>query len=264
MSSEAIGIFDSGIGGLTVLQSVTRLLPRESLIYLGDTARAPYGPKSAETVTEYALDNARFLADKGIKLLVVACNTVSAVALDALRARHPIPVIGVVEPGARAAAESTRNGRVGVVGTEATIASGAYSRALRAYRPDVEVYTRACSVFVSLAEEGWTENEVARETAALYLASLATSGIDTLVLGCTHYPLLKGVIGAYLGPGVTLVDSAEATARAVKEGLAERGLLRREGQGRTSFFVTDAPERFVRVGHRFLGRPVDSAVRIER
>jgi glutamate racemase len=264
VSSEAIGIFDSGIGGLTVLQSVARLLPRESLIYLGDTARAPYGPKSAETVTEYALDNARFLADKGIKLLVVACNTVSAVALDALRARHPIPVIGVVEPGARAAAASTRNGRVGVVGTEATIASGAYSRALRAHKPDVEVYTRACSVFVSLAEEGWTENEVARETAALYLASLATSGIDTLVLGCTHYPLLKGVIGAYLGPGVTLVDSAEATARAVKEGLVEHDLLRREGQGRTSFFVTDAPERFVRVGHRFLGQPVDSAVRIER
>ena len=146
MSSEAIGVFDSGIGGLTVLQSVARLLPRESLIYLGDTARAPYGPKSAETVTEYALDNAGFLADKGIKLLVVACNTVSAVALDALRERHPIPVIGVVEPGARAAAESTRNGRVGVVGTEATIASGAYSRALRAHRPDVEVYTRACSV----------------------------------------------------------------------------------------------------------------------
>jgi glutamate racemase len=264
VSSEAIGIFDSGIGGLTVLQSVARLLPRESLIYLGDTARAPYGTKSAEAVTECAIDNASFLTDKGVKLLVVACNSASAVALDALRERHSVPVIGVVEPGARAAVETTRNGKVGVVGTEATIASGAYSRALRAHRSSVEVYTRACPLFVALAEEGWTENEVAERTAALYLTSLATSGIDTLILGCTHYPLLKGVIGAFLGPAVTLVDSAEATARVVQACLAERDLLRQDGEGRTSFFVTDAPERFVRVGERFLGQRVDSAVRLER
>jgi len=264
VSSEAIGIFDSGIGGLTVLQSVARLLPRESLIYLGDTARAPYGTKSAETVTEYALDNASFLTDKGVKLLVVGCNSASAVALEALRARHAVPVIGVVEPGARTAAETTRNGKIGVVGTEATIASGAYSRALRAQRPSVEVYTRACPLFVPLAEEGWTDNEVAARTAALYLTSLATSGIDTLILGCTHYPLLKGVIGAFLGPAVTLVDSAEATAHVVQQCLAERDLLRQDGEGTTSFFVTDAPERFVRVGERFLGQRVESAVRMER
>lgn len=264
MSSDAIGIFDSGIGGLTVVHSVTRLLPHERLIYLGDTARAPYGTKSAETVTGYALDNADFLVDKGIKLLVVACNSASAVALEALTARHDLPVVGVVEPGARAAAESTRNGKVGVIGTEATIASGAYSRALRSIRPDLEVYTRACPLFVPLAEEGWVENEVARRAVALYLASLTASGIDTLILGCTHYPLLKGVIGDFLGPKVTLVDSAEAAARVVGERLAEYGLLRREGEGGTSFFVTDVPDRFVRVGGRFLGERLESAVRIER
>jgi len=264
VSSDAIGIFDSGIGGLTVLHSVARLLPHERLIYLGDTARAPYGTKSAETVTGYALDNADFLVDKGIKLLVVACNSASAVALDALTARHDLPVVGVVEPGARVAANSTRNGKVGVIGTEATIASGAYTRALRALRGDLEVYTRACPLFVPLAEEGWVENEVARQTVALYLASLATSRIDTLILGCTHYPLLKSVIGSFLGPAVTLVDSAEATAQVVNERLSEYGLLRRTGEGGTSFFVTDVPDRFVRVGRRFLGEGLESAVRIER
>jgi glutamate racemase len=264
VSSDAIGIFDSGIGGLTVLHCVARLLPHERLIYLGDTARAPYGTKSAETVREYAFDNADFLVDKGIKLLVVACNSASAVALDALKARYALPVVGVVEPGARAAAESTRNGKIGVIGTEATIASGAYSRALRALKADLEVYTRACPLFVPIAEEGWVDNEVARQTVALYLASLATSGIDTLILGCTHYPLLKDAIGSFLGPTVTLVDSAEAAARVVSERLGEHGLLRRTGEGGTSFFVTDVPERFVRVGWRFLGERIESAVRIER
>jgi glutamate racemase len=264
VSTDAIGIFDSGIGGLTVLHSVSRLLPHERLIYFGDTARAPYGTKSAETVREYAFDNADFLVDKGIKLLVVACNSASAVALDALTARHDLPVIGVVEPGARAAVESTRNGKVGVIGTEATIASGAYSRALRGLRADVEVYTRACPLFVPLAEEGWVDNEVARSAVALYLASLATSGIDTLILGCTHYPLLKDVIGSFLGPAVVLVDSAEATARVVGERLSREGLLRSNGEGGTSFFVTDVPDRFVRVGRRFLGERLESAVRIER
>jgi glutamate racemase len=264
VSADAIGIFDSGIGGLTVLHSLVRLLPDEQLIYLGDTARAPYGTKSAETVTEYALDNARFLVEKGVKLLVVACNSASAVALEALASRYHLPVVGVVEPGARAAARSTRNGKVGVIGTEATIASGAYSRALRKCRADLEVYTRACPLFVPLAEEGWVDNEVTRQTTALYLASLAKSGIDALVLGCTHYPLLKEAIRRFLGPDVTLVDSAEATAQVVHERLGEDGLLRKSGPGGTSFFVTDVPDRFVRVGSRFLGDRIESAVRIER
>jgi glutamate racemase len=261
---DAIGIFDSGIGGLTVLHSLARLLPHERVIYLGDTARGPYGTKSAETVTKYAFENTDFLLDKGIKLLVVACNSASAVALDALQARYALPVVGVVEPGARAAVARTRNGKIGVIGTEATIASGAYSRALRALRPDLEVYTRACPLFVPLAEEGWLDNEVARQTTGLYLASLATSGIDTLILGCTHYPLLAGTIAEVLGPEVALVDSAEATAHAVEARLDERGLRACTGAGGASFFVTDVPERFVRVGQRFLGARVESAVRIER
>jgi glutamate racemase len=261
---DAIGIFDSGIGGLTVLHSLARLLPHEQLIYLGDTARGPYGTKSAETVTKYSFENADFLIDKGIKLLVVACNSASAVALEALKEHCDVPVVGVVAPGARAAAAKTRNGKVGVIGTEATIGSGAYSRALRRCRPDVEVYTRACPLFVPLAEEGWVDNDIARQTAALYLASLATSGIDTLILGCTHYPLLAGTIGEFLGAGVALVDSAEATAEEVRDHLVQHGLARSAGRGGASFFVTDVPERFVRVGQRFLGERVESAVRIER
>jgi glutamate racemase len=186
------------------------------------------------------------------------------VALDTLAARLPVPVVGVIEPGAAAALARTRSGRVGVIGTDATIASGAYTRALRARRPALEVYTRACPLLVPLAEEGWTDGPIARGVADTYLASLRTSGIDTLVLGCTHYPLLKPVIADVMGAGVTLVDSAEETARAVAAALTERGLARAGGAGATSFFVTDVPDRFVRIGQRFLGARVASAVRVER
>jgi len=261
---DAIGIFDSGVGGLTVMHELVEALPAESFVYLGDTGRYPYGNKSPETVTRYSLENASFLVDKGIKLLVVACNAASSVALDALRAECRVPVIGVIEPGAKAAATSSVNGRVGVIGTEVTIASGAYTRALKRLRPRLEIYTRACPLFVPLAEEGWTDNEVATATIGLYLGSLQKSGIDTLILGCTHYPLLKRAIGDFLGKGVRLVDSAEETAREVRETLRDNGLLRRRGRGATSFFVTDVPDRFVKVGRRFLGERVESAVRIER
>jgi len=264
LRERAVGIFDSGIGGLTVVKSIWRLLPRETLIYMGDTARTPYGTKSGEVVRRYSFENADFLIDKNVKLLVIACNTSSALAIDALRAKYDIPVIGVIEPGARAAAEATRNGKVGVIATEATIASGSYTRALRSLRPDLEIYTRACPLFVPLAEEGWLDNRVARATADLYLGSLRRSGIDTLILGCTHYPLLREVIAATMGPSVQLVDSATATAAVVRDTLAEQGIARRRGQGTACFFVSDAPERFVKVGSRFLGAQVDSAVRIER
>jgi glutamate racemase len=259
-----IGIFDSGVGGLTVVQRLLEALPSEDLLYLGDTARHPYGTKSAAVVTSYAEENTRFLIDKGVKLIVVACNSASAVALDALRARFDVPIVGVIEPGARAAIAATQNRKVGVIGTEATIASGSYTRALRALDPGLEIYTRACPLFVPLAEEGWVENEVAREAATLYLASLRQSRVDTLILGCTHYPLLARTIGAALGPEVRLVDSAEETAREVAALLGERGIARDGGTGATSFFVTDVPDRFVRIGGRFLGTAVDSAVRIER
>lgn len=260
----AIGIFDSGVGGLTVLHAVLGALPNEHLIYFGDTGRYPYGSRSAEIVTRYAVESADFLIERSLKLLVIACNTATAAALETLRAHAPVPVIGVVEPGVRAAVRATRNGRIGVIGTEAVIGSGAYTRGLRAHNPKLELFTRACPLFVPLAEEGWTEGAVARAVAETYLASLARSGIDTLILGCTHYPLLKSLIAEVMGPAVTLVDSAEETAREVAARLDADGGVRAAGPGSTSFFVTDAPDRFVRIGQRFLGARVESAVRIER
>jgi glutamate racemase len=261
---KAIGIFDSGIGGLTVLQQVARLLPHETLMYLGDTARSPYGTKSSDVVRVYSCENADFLLERGLKMLVIACNTASAVALDLLRERYEIPVVGVIDPGARAAVRRSKNGHIGVIGTEATIASGAYTQALRELDPEVEVYSRACPMFVPLVEEGWVDNEVARGAVARYLRSLKQSAIDTLVLGCTHYPLLKKCIAEFLGAQVGLVDSAEETAKVVKATLLSYGLLRRKGNGGASFFVTDVPDRFVKVGTRFLGEQIESAVRIER
>jgi glutamate racemase len=260
---RAIGIFDSGIGGLTVVRALRKLLPSESFIYLGDTGRYPYGTKSADVVLRYSFENTEFLVEKGVKLLVVACNTSTAVALEALQARYDVPVIGVIEPGAQAAARATRNRKVGVIATEGTIRSGQYTRALRRLRSDLEIYTRACPLFVHLAEEGWVDNEVAHLAARNYLSSLAQSGIDALILGCTHYPLLRTVIRDTLGRGVRLIDSGVVTAVAVDEALRAGG-LRRSGRGGTgSFFVTDAPERFMKVGARFLGTPLD-AVQIER
>jgi glutamate racemase len=263
-ADRPIGVFDSGVGGLTVAHALLEALPNEDLLYLGDTGRQPYGTKSAETVTRYSLENVDFLLARDVKLIVVACNSASAVALEAVRERAGVPVVGVIEPGAQAAVARSRSRRVGVIGTEATIGAGAYSRALHRLDPGLELFTRACPLLVPLAEEGWTEGEVALAVARVYLASLVRSGIDVLILGCTHYPLLAGVLGEVMGPAVTLVDSAEETARAVAGVLAEHGLARTDGPGAASFFVTDVPDRFVRIGRRFLGARVESAVRIER
>ena len=259
-----IGLFDSGIGGLTVLQQIIEKLPRENTVYLGDTARSPYGTKSVETVLRYSFENADFLLQKGVKLVVVACNTSTAVALAALEENLTVPVVGVIEPGARGALKKTRNKRVGVIGTEGTIQSGAYTQALKRLDPKVEVYSRACPLFVPLVEEGWLDNEVVERTVESYLASLKKSGIDTLILGCTHYPLLKKAIRKFMGREVRLVDSAEETADEVSALLQKRSLEREKGKGSASFFVTDVPDRFIKVGRRFLGERVDSAVRIER
>lgn len=254
-----IGIFDSGVGGLTVQRAVLDAVPGADTLYLGDTARVPYGTKSAETVTQYSLRNARFLVQRGIDLLVVACNTASAVALPALRAELSVPVIGVVEPGARVAARASRSGSIGVIGTQGTVSSGAYQAAIRRERPSAQVTARACPLFVPLAEEGWTdpEDEVVRGVARRYLAPLREAGVDTLVLGCTHYPLLAGAIAAEL-PGVTLVDSAAAVAAEVRASFG--GPPRAAAH---AFFVTDAPEKFLGVAGRFLGRPVTSAEHVD-
>ena len=251
---RSIGIFDSGVGGLTVLLEIMLALPQEDTLYFGDTARVPYGTKSPETVTRYAGEIASFLIKRDIKLLVVACNTASAVALPTLKRQLSIPVVGVIEPGARRAVEVTRSGRIGVIGTAATIRSSAYTRAIKRLKADAEVLTRACPLFVPLAEEGWTDNQVARLTAQTYLQELKEAAVDTLVLGCTHYPLLKPMIADVLGSGVTLVDSAEETARTVAAILADKRLLRPLAEkGYHSYYVSDVPAGFVRVGNRFLG-----------
>ena len=262
--TRPIGVFDSGIGGLTVLKALVEALPAEDFIYLGDTARLPYGTKSSEIIVRYSRENTEFLLAKGIKMLVVACNTSSAVALDEIARHTVVPVVGVIEPGAQAAVKASATGKIGVIGTEATIASGAYTHAIQNLRPRAEIYTRACPMLVPLVEEGWTDNDIAGRIVAHYLESLKASGIDTLLLGCTHYPLLRAIFGRVLGPAVSIVDSATATATAVRQRLKALKLARPHGSGTQSFFVTETPERFVRVGRRFMGPQVESAVRIER
>ena len=251
-NSPPIGIFDSGVGGLTVFREIARALPHESLIYLGDSARVPYGTKSPETVTRYALQAAAHLLDRGIGMLVVACNTATAAALPSLQATLPVPVIGVVEPGARAAVERTR-GRVGVIATEGTVKSHAYTKAIHAIDPRIEVIESPAPLFVPLAEEGWANTHVAREVAEIYLEPLIDAGIDTLVLGCTHYPILRGTIEQVVGGAVAIVDSAETTAHTVA---AARPPVP-DGEPEYTFLVTDAEERFRRVASEFLGREVE-------
>jgi len=259
---RAIGIFDSGVGGLTVFKEIAHLLPGENLIYLGDTARVPYGTKSVTTVRRYALEAAEFLVDQGVKLLVVACNTASAVALPALRERFQLPVIGVIEPGARRAAES-QNRRIGVIGTAGTINSDRYPEAIHALLPDAQTTSVACPLFVPLAEEGWAEHEIARLTAVEYLQPLLAAKIDTLVLGCTHYPLLRNTLQKVLGTGVIMVDSAEETAKSVQQLFRQQGLANPEHGGRRDFFVTDVPTRFEHVGQAFLGADLGKVEQVQ-
>ena len=254
-----IGIFDSGVGGLTVARRLIEVFPRESFLFLGDTARLPYGTKSPETVRRYSLANVRFLLSRGVKFLIVACNTASALALPEIEAESDVPVVGVVLPGAEAAARIARR-RVGIIATEATIASGAYERAIRSHHPEIEVLSRACPLFVPLAEEGWTDNAVAAATAEAYLAPFRSEGIEALVLGCTHYPLLKDVIARTL-PGIPLVDSAAAACDAIRPLLTPAG--RNESETEYHVCVTDTAARFERVAERFLGRPVGRLEHVE-
>jgi glutamate racemase len=253
-----IGVFDSGIGGLTVVRELMRQLPDESIIYFGDTARVPYGPKSPDTVRRYSREIADYLGGEGVKAIVVACNTATAHALPTLREEVPLPVVGVVEPGARAAVRATTTGRIGVIGTAGTIASGAYERAIRAIAPNACIAARACPLFVPLVEEGWLDTDATRLIAHEYLEPLETEGIDTLVLGCTHYPLLKPMLARELGAGVRLIDSAEETAAETARTLDERQLRASSGTPRTlRFIASDAPEQFLRVGQRFLGTAIE-------
>src|SRR5215468_9335290 len=273
MSSLPIGIFDSGVGGLTVLRAVRKRLPHENVIYLGDTARVPYGMKSRKTIERYAVEDAGFLMRKGVKTLVIACNTISAMARERLRAEFKVPLLSVLGPGARMAARVTRTGRIGVIATEATVESGAYERAIREASRDrkVEIFSRACPLFVPLVEEGETDTQIAYLVAEQYLAPLREKRIDTLVLGCTHYPLLKSVINATIGATgggrVALVDSAEATAEETAQLLERHGLLNHSSvataAGASRFYVTDAAGRFHRIAERILEEPLDYLEAVE-
>lgn len=256
-----IGVFDSGIGGLTVLKALAEAMPGESFLYLGDTARLPYGTKSAKSVTRYALQTTALLYRRGIKLLVIACNTATAVSLEALREAYPgLPVIGVIRPGAEAACRASVNGRIGVIGTESTINGRSYEREILRIRPEVQVFGTPCPLFVSLAEEGWCDGPIAELTARRYLEGMIRdTDMDTLVLGCTHFPALSATIAQVVGPNIRLVDSARTTARFVRDVLARLNLQAASAKGALTFLATDGAERFARVGGVFLHAPLSPA-----
>lgn len=256
-----IGVFDSGIGGLTAVRELLRQLPHESVVYFGDTARLPYGNKSQETVTRFSLEIASFLVRQNVKCLVVACNTASSHALDTLRARYDLPIVGVIDPAAKAAVAASPHGLVGVVGTLATVGSHAYVEAIRRIAPGANVLSRACPLFVPLVEEGWLDHRVTRLVAEEYLAELRAAHLESLILGCTHYPLLAPLLHELMGPEVTLVDSGAEAARATAQLLAERGQLAPDAGARGPqhhFFLSDEPRRrsFGKVAQSFLGRPL--------
>jgi len=260
-----IGVFDSGVGGLTVIRSLLSLLPNEKFIYVGDTARVPYGTKSPETVRRYALEIAGFLLKSQVKMVVAACNTVSALAMDKLRLFLPVSVLGVIEPGARAALAASKHRRVGVIGTEATVRSRAYQQAINRLDDSIKVFSSPCPLFVPLVEEGWLGHAVTKQVAAQYLSPLLAKKIDTLVLGCTHYPLLKPVIQRVAGPGVELIDSADETAKAVRSRLEQDGLLLPPSRkrGGAEFFSSDDPAKFMFLGQKFLGSALRGVERIQ-
>lgn len=262
--TNPIGFFDSGIGGLTVVKAVSHLLPNENIVYFGDTARVPYGSKSNDTVIEYSIQAANFLLRKNIKLMVVACNTASSVALKELKRFLTIPVIGMIEPGSKLALRESRNGKIGVIGTNATINNKAYSQELKKLNPKLKVFEKACPLFVPIAEEGWTDHKATELIAKEYLTELKSKKIDSLVLGCTHYPILADVIQKVMGKSVKLVDSGTPAAHLVEEYLNGRGLRNISNQiGKREFYVSDIPSKFREIAERFLGRKITHLHKVE-
>ena len=259
-----IGVFDSGIGGLTVAKSLFEILPNENIIYLGDTARLPYGTKSKETVIKYSIEITKFLLNKNVKMVVVACNTASSVALQYLRKLSAVPVVGVIKPGSRAAISLTKNCNIGVIGTLGTIQSFAYKTQIHKYERDINVFSKACSLFVQLAEDGWTDNKIAELIAEEYLNEFKKLKIDTLILGCTHYPILKNTITKVLGKKIKLIDSGEEAAKEVKRLLVQHQILNpQKGPGRHKFYVTDFQKKFKEISERFLGQPIHDVKKIK-
>jgi len=261
---KPVGVFDSGIGGLTVVKRIASTIPNEDIVYFGDTARVPYGSKSNSTVIEYSIQDAKFLINKNVKAIVVACNTSSSIALKELRKQFNMPVIGMIEPGAKYALKETRNGRIGVIGTRATISNKAYSTEINKLNPDVEVFEKACPLFVPLAEEGWIKHKATYDIAEEYLKELREKKIDTLVLGCTHYPILSEVIQEVIGKNVKLIDSGISSAEAVKFELDRIGLnTNKHSPGNQEYFVSDIPAKFKEVAELFLGREVSQVKKLD-
>ncbi len=252
MDNRKIGVFDSGLGGLTVVREMQKLMPEESVVYFGDIARLPYGSKSKETITEFSHQIMRFLLKHDVKAVIIACGTASANALEDLQKTYDLPITGVVEPGAREAARTTRNGRIGITGTEATIRSGAYDRLLTGLDPQIEVYSKACPLFVPLVEEGWFKDEITRSVVQRYLTELKQQQVDTLVLGCTHYPLLKRLIGEEIGEEVILVNPSSSVVKEMKEYLQQHDMQSDAEQGEYEFYVSDSTEKFRQFGQQVL------------
>src|SRR5512146_1230272 len=261
---KPIGVFDSGIGGLTVVKRIAASLPEENIVYFGDTARVPYGSKSNDTVIEYSIEDAKFLMQKNVKAIVVACNTASSVALDQLKKTFNVPIIGMIEPGARTAVKTTKNNRVGVIGTRATISNKAYSNKIKELNSEIQVFETACPLFVPLAEEGWIDHKATFEIAEEYLNELREENIDTLVLVCTHYPILSKVIQEVIGENVTLVDSGIAAAEMIREELDRTGLHTNSySVGNQELYVSDIPTKFREVAGLFLGNAVNEVHKVE-
>jgi glutamate racemase len=256
---KSIGVFDSGVGGLTVVKELIRQLPGEDIIYFGDTARVPYGIKSKETVIRFSIENILFLLKQDVKLICVACNTASSLALPVIKHHFKVPIVGVISPGVREAVYATQNKKVGVIGTRGTVKSRAYELEIKQLDPSIAVTAVACPLFVPFCEEGWTQGAVVKEVAGQYLAPLIKARVDTVILGCTHYPLLKPVIREVLGDSVVLIDSAKQVAVEVKKILASEGQLSKAKRGRQSFYVSDNPEWFSGLASRFLGAAIKNA-----
>ena len=264
MDSRPIGVFDSGIGGLTVVKEIMEQLSNESIVYFGDTARVPYGSKSKETITKFSFQCINFLLEKKVKAIVVACNTASAASLDAIKQSYDIPIIGVVEPGAIAACEVTKLNKIGIIGTESTVSSGAYEKEINIINNDVKMVLKACPLFVPIAEEGWQDTEIAKLTAREYLEELKEKGIDALLMACTHYPLLENTIGEVMGEDIKLVNPAYETAKVLKMVLHDLNIHSRSNKSANyEFYVSDNPVKFKKVGENFLKRPIAYVQKID-
>lgn len=263
MRNHPIGVFDSGLGGLTTVREIQRIMPGEDIIYFGDTGRVPYGTRSRETIIRYTKDDIDFLLKHDIKFIIAACGTASSVALPFLRDKYDIEIMGVLESACRKAVEVTKNGRIGVIGTSSTVKSGKYGEIIKELNPDIEVFSNACPMFVPLVENGYAESEAAKLIAKDYLKPLKEANVDTLILGCTHYPLLTKVISAIMGEGVTLLSPGALAAAEAKSYLEKEGLLSTKKCGNSKFYVSDSVENFTQLGSTFLGKPIDGKVHLE-